>query len=129
MKLTQNFSLSEFECNCGCDMPENVLENVKELALSLQTLRDKIKKPIKVNSSYRCQEHNTKVGGVKTSQHIKGKAADLQVDGVEPSKVADYVEDLMKSELITEGGVGRYNTFTHVDIRGSKARWNFTNKK
>ncbi len=129
MKLTQNFSLSEFECNCGCEMPDNVLDNVKELALSLQILRDKIKKPIKVNSSYRCQEHNTKVGGVKTSQHVKGKAADLQVDGMEPNEVADYVEDLMKSELITEGGVGRYSTFTHVDIRGSKARWNFTNKK
>lgn len=129
MKLTSNFSLGEFECKCGCDMPENVLENVKELALSLQTLRDKIKKPIKVNSSYRCQEHNTKVGGVKTSQHIKGKAADLQVDGVDPSEVADYVEDLMKTEKFKLGGIGIYNTFTHVDIRGSKARWSKINKK
>jgi len=129
MKLTQNFSLSEFECNCGCDMPEFVKKNIELLAEDLQVIRDVIKSPIKITNAYRCKEHNTKVGGVKTSQHIKGKAADLQVDGVDPNEVADYVEDLMKSELITEGGVGRYNTFTHVDIRGSKARWNFTNKK
>jgi hypothetical protein len=34
----------------------------------------------------------------------------------------------MKSELINKGGVGRYSSFTHVDIRGTDARWDFTNK-
>jgi uncharacterized protein YcbK (DUF882 family) len=129
MKLTNNFSLNEFECNCGCKIPDFVKKNIETLAKDLQVLRDTIGKPIKITNSYRCKEHNQKVGGVKTSQHILGKAADLQVDGMEPKEVADHVEALMKSELITKGGVGRYSTFTHVDVRGSNARWNFTNKK
>jgi uncharacterized protein YcbK (DUF882 family) len=109
-------------------MPAFVKKNVETLAEDLQVVRDVVKKPIKITNAYRCQEHNTKVGGVKTSQHILGKAADIQVDGIEPKEVADHVEALMKSELITKGGVGRYSTFTHVDVRGSDARWNFTNK-
>jgi len=41
MQLTKNFSLSEFECKCGCEMPSNILQNVKELSYHLQRLRDK----------------------------------------------------------------------------------------
>jgi uncharacterized protein YcbK (DUF882 family) len=128
MKLTNNFSLKEFECNCGCTMPEFVKKNIETLAEDLQVIRDVINKPIKITNAYRCKEHNAKVGGVKTSQHILGKAADLQVVSMEPKEVADHVEDLMKGELITQGGVGRYSTFTHVDVRGSNARWDFTKK-
>ena len=39
MKLTNNFSLSEFECKCGCEMPAFVEENIKELAENLQVFR------------------------------------------------------------------------------------------
>ena len=128
MQLTENFNLSEFQCKCGCEMPEFVKKNVKELAEDLQVIRDKVGVGFTPNSAYRCPKHNTTVGGVKTSQHLKGKAADINIKGIEPSEVADLVEDLMKAEVITKGGVGRYNSFTHVDIRGTNARWNFTNK-
>lgn len=128
MKLTKNFNLSEFECKCGCETPDHILENLKELADNLQKIRDVIKKPMDPTNGYRCPEHNAKVGGVKKSQHIHGKAADIQVDGLEPEELADIVENLMEKEIIKKGGVGRYNTFTHIDIRGHNARWNFTNK-
>ena len=50
-------------------------------------------------------------------QHTRGRAADIQVKGVEPSAVADYVASLGLS-------VGRYKVFTHVDSRsGLAARW------
>lgn len=127
MKLTDNFSLREFECNCGCDIPDFVKKNIQLLATDLQVVRDSLSKPIGVTNAYRCKAHNKKVGGVKTSQHILGKAADIQVSGLDPGEVADHVEDLMKGELITTGGVGRYDTFTHVDIRGTDARWSFKN--
>ena len=128
MQLTKNFNLSEFQCKCGCEMPDFVKKNVKELAKDLQVIRDKVGIGFTPNSAYRCAEHNTSIGGVKSSQHLSGKAADINIKGIEPSKVADLVEDLMKTEAITKGGVGRYNSFTHVDIRGTNARWNFTNK-
>ena len=128
MKLTDNFSLKEFECNCGCKMPEFVKENVIKLADNLQTLRTVLLKPIKITNAYRCKSHNAKVGGAKNSQHLLGKAADVQVTDESPEDVAKTINDLMKTELFDLGGIGKYDTFTHVDIRGTKARWNFKKK-
>ena len=127
MKLTNNFSLSEFECKCGCKMPAFVKENVKELAENLQVLRDVVGR-IDLTNAYRCKEHNADVGGSTNSQHIKGKAADIKSNTLSPSEIASITDDLMKSEKFKLGGIGIYNTFTHVDIRGYKARWSKTIK-
>ncbi len=125
MKLTKNFSLEEFECKCGCKMPADVEENIKELADNLQILRDVIGR-IDLTNAYRCKEHNADVGGAIDSQHIKGKAADIKSNALSPSEIASIVEDLMKNEKFKTGGIGIYNTFTHVDIRGVRARWSKT---
>lgn len=127
MKLTNNFSLSEFKCKCGCKMPAFVKENVKELAENLQVLRDVVGR-IDLTNAYRCKEHNADVGGSTNSQHIKGKAADIKSNTLSPSEIASITDDLMKSEKFKLGGIGIYNTFTHVDIRGYKARWSKTIK-
>ena len=127
-KLTENFSLEEFECKCGCVMPEFVKKNVTELAENLQVIRDVYGK-IDLTNSYRCKEHNADVGGAVNSQHLKGKAADIKSKTLNPKEIASIVDDLMKSEKFKLGGVGIYNTFTHVDIRGSRARWSKTSKK
>ena len=92
MKLTKNFSLSEFECKGGCKMPKDVFENIKLLAIHLQAFRDVFNEPITINSSYRCEEHNRSVGGSKTSQHLLGKAADITIKGYTPDEVADKIE-------------------------------------
>ena len=123
MKLTCNFSMSEFECNCGCKMPEDVKSNIIELAENLQILRDFLNMPIKITNAFRCESKNKSVNGVKSSQHLFGKAADLQVFQLSPNEVADAVSELMEKNLFKMGGLGRYNSFTHVDIRGTKARW------
>ena len=127
-KLTENFSMDEFECKCGCVMPEFVKKNVQELAENLQVIRDAYGK-IDLTNSYRCKDHNADVGGSVNSQHLKGKAADIKSSDINPEDMAAIVDDLMKSEKFKIGGVGIYNTFTHVDIRGSRARWSKTNKK
>jgi len=79
MKLTKNFDKSEFNCNCGCDMPDDVLENIKLLAKELQVVRDYIDESITINSGYRCLEYNRSdaVGSNDASQHPKGKAGDV----------------------------------------------------
>ena len=129
MKLTENFNLSEFECKCGCSMPDFVKKNVIELAENLQVLRDVVGK-LDLTNAYRCKEHNDSIkGSSKNSQHILGKAADIQCSDINPKTIADLVEDLISKNCIKEGGVGRYNTFTHYDIRGTKARWNNLLKK
>ena len=128
MKLTENFNLSEFECKCGCVMPEFVKKNVIELAENLQVLRDEVGR-LDLTNAYRCKEHNADVGGAVNSQHLKGKAADIKSSTIEPWDMATTVDDLMKSEKFKLGGIGIYNTFTHVDTRGSRARWSKTLNK
>ena len=127
-KLTDNFSMDEFECKCGCIMPEFVKKNVQELAENLQVIRDAYGK-IDLTNSYRCKKHNADVGGSVNSQHLKGKAADIKSKQFSSSEIAIITDDLMKNESFTLGGVGIYNTFTHVDIRGVRARWSKTSKK
>ena len=126
MKLTENFSKAEFECRCGCEMPEEVLTNIKNVAINLQAIRDRFKAPLKINSAYRCVSHNHSIGGVKNSMHVLGKAADIAVDGFNPNEVANMIENMLRNEFIPSfniGGLGRYNTFTHIDTRSYMARW------
>lgn len=122
-KLTKNFSLEEFKCKDGSDIPNNVLSNIKELAKNLQVLRDTLNKSIKITSGYRSPEHNAKIKGAKNSQHVKGTAADIKVSGMTPKEVALVIEELIKSGKMKQGGIGIYPSWIHYDIRGIKARW------
>ena len=123
MKLTNNFSKSEFDCSCCCDMPTNVLNNVKIVAEQLQVLRGEVGVSITVNSAYRCPAHNKSIGGVSNSQHILGKASDIVISGYKPSETFSLVDSLINKCEMLQGGLGSYDTFTHYDIRGQKARW------
>jgi uncharacterized protein YcbK (DUF882 family) len=121
--ITKNFAWDEFQSNDGSVMPNDVAENIKELAENLQVIRDYIKKPIKINSAYRSPDWNRQVGGVSDSQHVKGKASDIVISGLSSTQVVKIIEDLIASGKIKQGGVGLYPNFVHYDIRGTKARW------
>jgi len=123
MRLTKNFNLSEFDCKDGTEMPSELLTNVLELAENLQVLRDFVGVPIKINSSYRSLSHNAKIGGSKSSQHLFAKAADIVIESKSPEQVANIIKALILEGKMKQGGIGVYNTFTHYDIRGHKARW------
>lgn len=121
-----NFSPSEFNCKCRnqfCDGPPPHPDRTRHLAWTLQRIRDKIGASIRVTSAYRCTAWNEHVGGAAQSYHPRGMAADIDVMGVSPSEVADTVEEMMEKGDIPNGGLGRYKTFTHVDIRRGAARW------
>ena len=115
--MTKNFSRAEFTCKCGCGSDD---VNPK-LVNALQKLRDKAGRAIIINDAVRCPKHNAEVGGVRNSQHILGSAADIRIEGMAPSKVADLAETIPE---FANCGIGRYKTFTHVDVRGHRARWN-----
>lgn len=57
----------------------------------LQPLRDKLKKAIIVVCAYRNYEVNRLVGGSKTSQHLKGQAADIKVAGMTQQALFDFI--------------------------------------
>lgn len=122
MKLATNFSLSEFNRR-NYAVPTDVMRNLIELAKNLQVLRDEVKKPIKITSGYRPAELNAKVGGVKSSKHIIGQAADFKIEGYTPKQVAAIIEKLIAAGKMKQGGLGTYSTWVHYDVRGTAARW------
>ena len=125
MRLTKNFTQREFRSKDGAKMPSDVLENIKELACNLQVLRDLLGESIKINSGYRSEAHNKAIGGVKSSKHTKGLAADIRVKDLETDDLYLLIESLIKQGDMQEGGLGVYDTFVHYDIRGTRARWNY----
>ncbi|MEM6380083.1 MAG: D-Ala-D-Ala carboxypeptidase family metallohydrolase [Bacteroidota bacterium] len=128
MQLTTNFSKMEFDSRDGSPMPNDVLENVKELAENLQKIRDTLNQPIHINSGYRSPAHNAAIGGVPDSQHLTGKAADITMKNFTSKDLALRIEKMINNGEIKQGGVGLYNGFVHYDIRGQRARWNFSTR-
>lgn len=128
VQITENFYLDEFTCKDQSDIPLNVFKNILLLAEEMQKIRNYFQKSITINSGYRSPSYNKKIGGASKSQHLLGTACDFTVSGYTSFEVSDIVEDLMQSEVIINGGLGEYDTFTHYDIRNTPARWNNTTK-
>lgn len=121
-RLAPDFKVRELRCWDGSD---TVMVD-ETLTVVLQCIREHFGKAVTITSGYRTPAHNAKVGGVKSSQHLLGRAADIRVQGVSVEDVAAYAESLMPDW----GGVGRYPVKTgratgwvHVDTRADKARW------
>ena len=113
--ISENFSRSEFDCQCGCGFSTVDVELIKVL----EVVRKKFGRSIKINSGCRCEEHNKKEGGSYGSKHKQGIAADIVVSGVSPDKVYAFLDLFMPNSY----GIGKYNSFTHIDVRKTKARW------
>ena len=110
----RNFERHEFACACGCGF-----DTVDaELLYWLQRIRDHFDRAVHVTSGCRCPEYNRRVGGSAESQHLKGRAADIVVDGIPAHLVQELAEDYKLP------GIGKYDDFTHIDTRsGAHARW------
>ena len=121
-RLAPDLKVRELRCRDGAD---TVMVD-EALTVVLQCIREHFGKPVTITSGYRTASHNTKVGGSKSSQHLLGRAADIQVLDTDPLAVAAYAESLMPGW----GGVGRYPVkagrakgWVHVDTRPNKSRW------
>ena len=88
MKLSKNLSLAEVTksntaSRLGIDnTPDDwEIENLRAIAEDVfQPLRNAFKCPIYVSSGYRSGELNDAIGGAKRSQHVQGRALDLDAD-------------------------------------------------
>jgi zinc D-Ala-D-Ala carboxypeptidase len=108
--LSKNFSSSEFECHCGCGF--NAVD--MRLIEALQALRDLLGVPLNIGSGCRCDIHNANIGGEVESQHLTGKAADVNCFEYKPQLIARLAANI---PAFRAGGIGIYNTFVHVDVR------------
>lgn len=123
-KVTEHFRWVEFDCKDGTSVPDELKGNVTELAKNLEVIREASGgKPITIVSGFRTHKHNQKIGGVKNSQHLLGKAADIIVKGMTSQEVSVLILNLIRENKIKRGGVGLYPGFVHYDIRGFNRYW------
>lgn len=101
MQLSKNFSLREMIKSEAADRfnldntpPPEAIANLKVLCENvLQKIRDHYKTTVRVNSGYRSLDVNVKVGGSKTSDHCRGQAADIEINGVANYDLAKWIVD------------------------------------
>jgi uncharacterized protein YcbK (DUF882 family) len=117
--LSEYFSPYEFVCKgkncCGNSYP--IAEKVLE---ALHILRVYIKKPIIINSGFRCRRYNKKIGGAKESFHTLGLAADIMVQEMDALELYNIV---LNHSWFQNCGIGSYTGFVHIDFRGVKVTW------
>ena len=111
LPISKNFALKEFRCKDGSD---TVLVDVDFVRDKLQAIRDYFNAPVTVNSAYRTEAYNAKIGGAKASYHCKGQAFDIVVKGKTPLEVAKCAQSLGIMGII------QYNGFVHVDSRATR---------
>ncbi len=117
--MTNNFTLAELtRTSSTYPNKPSTLEKIalKQLAVKvLQPLRDAYGKPITVNSGYRSPLVNKSVGGVPTSQHIKGEAADITGGSKQENKV---LFDLIKNTLDFDQLINEHDySWIHVSYK------------
>lgn len=115
----QYFTDGEFACkHCG-ELPEGGMNPV--LMERLDALRAMYGKPVYCSSGYRCEYWNWVNGGVSDSQHLKGNAADIWVDG----DYETFKDLVLASGLFDATGIYREQQFIHVDVRDNGDNPNF----
>lgn len=125
--ISKNFSYKEFESsnvaainNIDNSIPDiTTRNNIRELVTNiLQPLRDALGVAINISSGYRCRELNEKVGGVESSQHRRGQAADTYSLKRTPFEIAQKVEqmNLPYDQMIL------YDDFVHLSHDPAKQK-------
>ena len=112
-----------FACECGCGFDTVDVE----LLDVLEDLESYFGVKITELHGCRCRQHNETVKEKgpdyipwsSNSQHLYAKAADVKLDGISPFMVYEYLD----KKYINKYGLGKYKTFTHIDVRKLKARW------
>jgi len=127
MKLSEHLSLSEVtrsesaKRNQISNMPTG--EHIANFMLLAEKIFEPIREhfgvPIHISSGYRSKELNAKIGGSATSQHCKGQAIDIDMDGstngVTNADVFEYIKDnLPFDQLIWEFGNDTNPDWVHV---------------
>lgn len=127
----QFFTLEDIESR-GKKPEGELVNNAKRLVKTLNTIQRELYKKdsnftIVLTSTYRNKEHNSAVGGAKNSYHLYARAADFKVDGMDAGEVQKFVKLLMEKGKIPIGGIGLGSSFTHIDNRGERKAWKYSN--
>ena len=109
-----NFSPRELACK------GTGLLMINEDALDrLQTLRERLGRPMLITSAYRSPEHNANVGGARNSFHMRGTAFDVRMDNHDPHEF----EAAARACGFTGFGYYPRSGFMHIDTRPDPFTW------
>ena len=133
MQLSKNLSLAEVlrsesaKRNGISNTPtKEHLANLTSIALNVfQPIRDHFLVPIHISSGYRSVALNKAVGGSNTSQHSKGQALDIDMDGtkITNKQIFDFIKDNIEfDQLIWEFGTDKNPDWVHVSYAKGKNR-------
>ena len=102
--------------------PRILWAKIYQLARVLDKLRKEIDAPIQLQSVFRNERYNAAIGGAPLSQHKLGQAADISSPRRSPLYLwRCAIRERDKGTF--EGGIGLYDNFVHIDIRGKRANW------
>jgi uncharacterized protein YcbK (DUF882 family) len=107
------FANKEFSCKCGCGfcIPK------PNLISTLNIIREVLGGKIIISSGCRCPKRNAAVGGVDDSNHTTGNAADIVSPKATAPEMLKLIRRLWEEGALPElAGLGKYPTFTHVDV-------------
>lgn len=128
MKLSENLSLAECtksltakRLGINNEPDEWATENLRQVAVNVfQPVRDCLGVPIHVSSGYRSSELNKAIGGSVRSQHVEGRALDLDADvfgGCTNSEIFECIrENVEFDQLIWEFGDQDNPDWVHVSF-------------
>jgi zinc D-Ala-D-Ala carboxypeptidase len=129
MKISQHLNLAEVTRSDsakrhGIDNTPTAehLENFKLLADKVfEPIREHFKVPIFISSGYRSKALNSFIGGSASSQHCKGQAIDIDMDGgngeVTNRMVFDFIKNKLDfDQLIWEFGTDFNPDWVHVSF-------------
>ena len=111
MKLSANFQLSELvksqvaERKGISNNPSPAhIDNLKALCVNvLQPIRSQFESPVVISSGYRSAELCIAIGSSIKSQHTEGKAADIEVVGIDNKELAEWIKHTLEfDQLILE---------------------------
>ena len=107
------FNYSEFD---SPDVPGSGQMMDKDFLNLLDLAREKFDKPIRINSGFRSEQHNKKVGGTESSSHLKGLAVDIAC-----KKSRDRFELINIFLDLGINRIGIANNFIHIDVDPNKS--------
>ena len=126
--VTDHFVYSEFLTK-GSRTPtwqNHVLRLERPLVISLERLRVAIGQPLHILSAYRDPGHNKRIGGAAQSQHLFGKAVDID----RPKTNREITE--RDARAVGLRGIGMLaasrpgRDVIHCDVRATDTRWFYT---
>lgn len=123
-RLSRNFIVRELVTSGG--VASSVARISPQLVAVLQAIRDRVGRPVYVDSGYRSFARNLavykKLGKPPTkSRHSSGQAADIRVAGMTGTQLAKTALDAAGPNL----AIGIGSNYIHVDVRGSWALWSY----